>query len=257
MLDVFLIEGQLVWNIPLMAGLFCMGVLYVALLRTHSELKVHPTQPLLFFSSLFLLYLTIGSPLSTLNHLLFSLHMIQMSILFFVIPPLFLLGIPETHTPIIKGISLSPFAALVTFAIMFFFYHLQAVLTFLTLNPFIHNSYLFLLLLLSFMIWRPIVREQNKQYAFLSGILLLPACGQLILSGLFGSATNPLLSEMMASLCITPAGLNSLGIFPSAFNSRIDLIIAGILMMGMHKFALLLTARLKNKVIEHDLTGNG
>jgi len=106
------------------------------------------------------------------------------------------------------------------------------------------------------MIWRPIVRKQNKQFAFLSGILLLPACGQLILSGLFGSVTNPLLSEMMASLCITPAGLNSLGIFPSAFNSRVDLIIAGILMMAMHKFALLLTARLKNKIVERDLTGN-
>ncbi|MEH7413702.1 cytochrome c oxidase assembly protein [Neobacillus drentensis] len=257
MLDVFLFEGQLVWNIPLMAGLFGIGAIYVALLRSQTELKIHPTQPVLFFLSLFLFYLTIGSPLATLNHLLFSLHMIQMSVLFFVIPPLFLLGIPETNTPVIKELRISPFAALVAFAILLFFYHLQAVLTFLTLNPFIHNSYLFLLLILSFMIWRPIVREQNKQFAFLSGILLLPACSQLILSGLFGSVTNPLLGGMMATLCITPAGLSSLGIFPSAFNTRVDLIIAGVLMMGMHKFALLLTARLKNKVVERDLTENG
>ncbi|WP_369293410.1 cytochrome c oxidase assembly protein, partial [Alkalihalophilus pseudofirmus] len=51
-------------------------------------------QPFLFFSSLILFYLTTGSPFAALSHLTFSSHMVQMSILFFIFPPLFLLGIP-------------------------------------------------------------------------------------------------------------------------------------------------------------------
>ena len=253
----FLLEDPFVWNFPLLAGLIILCAIYIVLLRTYTEIKIYDKQPLLFFLSLTILYITIGSPLSSINHLSFSLHMIQMSLLFFVIPPLFLLSIPEASLLVIKRLNIPFLAALVTFAILFFFYHLQAVLTYLSLHSYIHNSYLLLLMVLSLLIWQPIVTEQNKRFAFLSGIVLLPACSLLILSGLFGSGTNPLLSGMMASLCITPSALNSLSILPPPFNTRADLIIAGLLMMGIHKFALLLTVRLKNKILARDLTGSG
>ncbi|MEH7095029.1 cytochrome c oxidase assembly protein [Neobacillus vireti] len=257
MLDIFLFEDPLVWNFPLLAGLIGVYAFYIVLLHTYTEIKIYDKQPLLFFLSLTLLYLTIGSPLSSLNHLSFSLHMIQMSLLFFVIPPLFLLGIPEASLLMIKRLNIPFLAALVTFAILFFFYHFQAVLSYLSLHSSIHNSYLLLLMLLSLLVWRPIVTEQNKRFAFLSGIVLLPACSLLILSGLFGSGTNPLLSGMMASLCMTPTAQNSLSILPPPFNTRADLIIAGLLMMIIHKFAIVLTVRLKNKVLVRDLPGNG
>lgn len=257
MLDIFLFEDPLVWNVPLLTGLIGVCAFYIVLIRTYTEIKIYDKQPLLFCLSLTLLYLTIGSPLSSINHLSFSLHMIQMSLLFFVIPPLFLLGIPEASLLMIKRLNIPFLATLVTFAILLFFYHLQAVLTYFSLHSYIHNSYLLLLMLLSLLIWRPIVTEQNKRFAFLSGIVLLPACSLLILSGLFGSGTNPLLSGMMASLCITPSALNTLSVLPPPFNTRADLIIAGLLMMGIHKFALLLTVRLKNKVLARDLTGSG
>ena len=257
MLDFFLFEDPFVWNFPLLAGLIGVCAFYIVLIHTYTEIKIYDKQPLLFFLSLTLLYLTIGSPLSSINHLSFSLHMIQLSLLFFVIPPLFLLGIPKASLLMIKRLNIPFLAALVPFAILFFFYHLQAVLTYLSLHSYIHNSYLLLLMLLSLLIWRPIVTEQNKRFAFLSGIVLLPACSLLILNGLFGSGTNPLLSGMMASLCITPSALSSLSILPPPFNTRFDLIMAGLLMMIIHKFALLLTVRLRNKVLARDLTGNG
>ena len=50
---------------------------------------------ILFFLSLALLFLIIGTPLAALSHLSFSLHMLQMSLLYFIIPPLILAGIPE------------------------------------------------------------------------------------------------------------------------------------------------------------------
>jgi len=257
MVDIFLLEHPLVWNIPLLLGLMGIGVIYVVLIRRFTEHKIHHKQPFLFFLSLTLLYLTTGSPLSTLNHLSISLHMLQMSVLFFVIPPLFILSIPETFPPMIQRLNISPLAALFAFAFLFSCYHVQVVLTYLSLHSVIHNSYLILLLLLSFIFWHPIVRKQDKRFAFLSGIVLLPACSLLILSGLFGTSTNPFLSGMMASLCITPSSLSSLHLLPPPFNTRADLIIAGVLMMGMHKFALFLTTRLKNRALSRDFTGNG
>ena len=256
MLEIFLLEDPLVWNFPLLAGLIGISALYIVVLRTNPQIKIHRRQPFLFLLSLTLLYLTIGSPVSTIIHLSFSLHMIQMSFLFFVIPPLLLLGIPEAYLPVLKRITIPPFAALITFAFLFFFYHLPVMLTYLSLHLLIHNSYLLLLVLLSFMIWQPIVTDQNKRFALLSGLVLLPACSLLILSGLFGSVTNPFLSGMMANICITPATLNSLNILPLSFNPRADLIMAGVLMMAMHKSALILTTRLKKGILERDLTGN-
>ncbi|MBM7652125.1 cytochrome c oxidase assembly protein [Neobacillus cucumis] len=248
MLEVFFLEGQLEWNIPLLVILIGIGVSYVVLLRIFTDNKIYHQQPVLFFFSLTLLYLIIGSPFSTLNHLSISLHMLQMSVLFFVIPPLLILSIPSNFPPISIAFNIPPTVPLITFAVMFFSYHLQVVLTYLSLHPFIHNSYLILLLLLSFFIWQPIVKKHDQRFAFLSGIVLLPACSLLILNGLLGDSENPLMSGIMSSLCMSPSTLSSLHILPAPFNTRGDLILAGILMMGMHKFALLLTIRLKNKV---------
>ncbi|PLS04155.1 cytochrome c oxidase assembly protein [Neobacillus cucumis] len=256
MLEVFFLEDQWVWNLPILSGLIGVGVLYILLLRSFTKLKVHHKQPFLFFLALTLLYLAIGSPLSTLNHLSISLHMIQLSLLFFVLPPLFLLGIPESFPPILYRLNIPPLAALFTFAILFSCYHLPAVLTYLSLHSLIHTSYLLLLMLLSFISWRPIVKEENKTFAFLSGMVLLPACSLLLLGGIFGNAANPFLSGMLEHFCITPSAMSSISVLPAPFNTRADLIMAGVLMMGIHKFSLLLTVRMRKILLERDLTGN-
>jgi len=254
------LEGQLVWNMPLLAGLMCVGALYSFILLSFTNIKIHHQQPLLFFLCLVIIYVTIGSPLSDISHLSFSLHMIQMSILFFIIPPLFLLGIPDSFPEIIKGLNrlfLPPKAALYTFAVLFLLYHLPVVLTFLSQNSFVHNGYLFVLLVMSFSMWRPIVKGQNKRYAFLSGLLLLPACTLLILTAFIGGLNNPLLTQMTATLCISPSDLSSLNILPYPFNTKFDQIMAGFLMMGMHKLALFVTVRIGKKVQVHDWGRNG
>ncbi|WP_160722613.1 cytochrome c oxidase assembly protein [Bacillus sp. USDA818B3_A] len=256
MLDVLLLEGQLVWNFPLLSGLVCIGVIYILVIRSsYRQMRFHSKQPFLFFLSLLLLYITIGTPLSVINHVSFSFHMIQMSLLFFVIPPLFILGLPETYSHSIKALNMPSMAALITFAVLLFLYHLPAVLTYLSLHSMIHSSYLLLLMFLSFLIWGRIVMEQNKQFAFLSGLVLMPACGLLIVNGLFGSTANPLLSKIMTTLCLTPSSLNSL--HPALLNTRVDLILAGGMMIFIHKSALLFTTHLKSKVLTRDLTRNG
>lgn len=126
--DVWL-AGQSLWNIPLLAALICIAGLYLLLYKYVMKVKIYHQQPLLFFCSLLLLYVTIGSPLASISHLSFSFHMIQMSILFFIIPPLLLLGIPKQLWLQIRGLrwlkGISPFAALCAFAVLFFIYHFR------------------------------------------------------------------------------------------------------------------------------------
>lgn len=55
---------------------------------------------------------------------------------------------------------------------------------------------------------------------------------------------------MTATLCITPSQLSSFTILPLPFNTKFDQIMAGLLMLGMHKMALILTVRLGSRVVE-------
>src|SRR5699024_9441065 len=89
-----LLAGR-VWNIAWFIGLICVALLYIFSIRRYIMVKLQYVLSLLFFFCLSLIYITMGSPLTAISHFSFILHMIQMSILYFIIPPIFLLGIPE------------------------------------------------------------------------------------------------------------------------------------------------------------------
>lgn len=255
-----LLGEQMTWNMPLLLVLIGIGILYGLFVN----MKVSCRQLFFFFLSIGLFYLMMGSPLTTLSHLSFSLHMIQMSILYFIIPPLFLLGIPNSffqrwkHTPLahLMGKSIiSPNLSLMIFAVLFLMYHLPITLTFFSQLPFIHYGYIYLLFILSLRMWWPFVSPDLKQrltegrrkkYASLSGILLMPACLLFIISAFINETNNPLLTELMAHLCI-PSSSISIAILPAPFNTNYDQAMAGVIMLGIHKASLLATNRLKNE----------
>ncbi len=80
---LILIKNDLEWNIPILMAAAIIAVLYIILLKQTTEFTILQKQPLIFLLTLGLFVLVVGSPLSTISHLSFSLHMIQMSILFF------------------------------------------------------------------------------------------------------------------------------------------------------------------------------
>lgn len=223
--------------------------------------KTVPQTTVAFFLGLILLYFVTGSPLYTISHLSFSTHMLQMSILYFIIPPIILLGIPGLffqrieNVFMIKGVRIllvTPKMALIVFAVLFFLYHLPFVLNVISLNSFLHNGYILVLFGLAFIMWWPLVTsytekyrcgKEKKHYAFLSGLILMPACLIFIVNALFDGAQNPLLHQFTAQLCL-PSQTDSLSLLPWPFNSKFDQVIAGALMLGMHKFGLMLSLRL-------------
>lgn len=256
-----LLLGQLEWNISLLICLLCIAIVYAYLHKQFTDKKIHHKQPLLFFLAICLLYLLTGSPLSEISHLSFSLHMIQMSILYFILPPLFLTGIPDqlfhriSKIPTIQAMSRlipPPKFALFLFALFFLLYHFPFVLKVISQNSLMQNGYMLTLFILAFIMWWPIVSpdpkqryftKQKKHYAFLSAVILMPACVFFIVNALVIGTNNPFLTQMTAQLCL-PAQPESLGLLPSPVITKFDQITAGVLMLGVHKLGIMLSFRL-------------
>jgi len=255
-----LLQDQFIWNTSLLVGLTGIAALYSFLLHRYTKLKIICKQPVFFFLGLGLLFLCMGSPLKTISHLSFSLHMIQMSILYFVVPPILLMGIPEDlfqriwKISMVKELSkllIPPRIALIIFSILFLFYHLPVFLNVFSQNSVIHTVSIILLLMLSFGMWWPMVSpdpmqrvsiSQKKRYAILSGALLMPACLLFIFNAVTDGINNPFLTQITAHLCL-PSSSTSFEILPPPFNTKLDQIIAGFLMLGIHKLTLMGTTR--------------
>lgn len=261
--------SQWTWNTSwLLLGLISFALYYLYLLKRYSTIKIYHSQPLLFFFSLALLYVLIGSPLYTISQLTFSTHMIQMSMVYFFVPPAFLLGIPSPifhhilKNPLIQKLRTYSFPAklsLYAFAILFFIYHLPFVLNLLSNHTHILNGYLTLLFILSFSMWWPLVapipelrysHHEKKQYAYLSGFLLMPACLNFIISAFIGGSANPVMIQLAAHLCVPPELLTS-DVFSSPLPTKYDQFTGGLSMLGMHKLGLMLTFHIGKKVKNH------
>lgn len=257
-----LLAGQLTWNIPLFLCALFISIIYLIYVKRNKPFD-KLLQPVLFLTGIWMLYLITGSPLLAISYLSFSFHMIQMSFLFFIIPPLVLLGIPASFyekaiaLPFItkiKKLFLAPKVALIAFATLFLLYHFPFFLTILSEHPTMQNAYLAVLFLLSFRMFWPIASpnpkkriftEKRKKYVWESSIYIMPACLMFIISGLFDGMNNPFLGEVAAHLCL-PAG-SDIQLLPPPFNTKYDQMLAGGFMMGLHKAGLGLTCRLEKR----------
>ena len=244
--------------------LTCIAIIYLSAVRRFATLP----QISSFLGGYALLVFAVASPFAVVSHLSFSLHMAQMSILYFFIPPLLMLGIPEQLLLLpqrlqiprwLKKINFPSNIALYTFAILFLLYHIPIILTFLIGHPTLKSIYLFLLFILSFIMWKPIASPdplmrlcacKMKRYAFISGIAITPACLLFIGSAFLENTGNPFLTQLAVHLCAPDLSETFQSILPWPFNSKYDQMLSGILMMGLHKFSLVMAIRLERKVSE-------
>lgn len=250
MLKVLQLEGHLQWNLTWLFVCSFILVIYMMFSYIRSNEKREKNQSFLFFLSILLLYLLIGSPLYSLSHLTISFHMIFMSVLFFIIPPLFLFGLQKEIIYIgIKFLFIPPTIALFSFASLFFLYHLPFVLLFLQQYSLFHSLYIFIMFYLSFFIWLPFVRfgqrkKESKQYARLNSVVIMPACLLFIFVSFFGNGGNPLMTQLFLSLCLPAEEATKLLPFP--YHPQYDLFFAGLLMIIIHKFAIFIALALQN-----------
>ncbi|MBD2868460.1 cytochrome c oxidase assembly factor CtaG [Paenibacillus arenilitoris] len=192
------------WTPWFLFGMAAIVILYFYLIGPWRE-KHNPQAPAatgmqkaLFVSAIVLLYLAHGGPLNLLGHLMFTFHMVNMSISYLIVPPMVLLGVPSFvwrkmfSAGFWKKFSLlmHPIITIVLFNMLFSIYHVPVVHDYVMTHFTVHRLYYLVLLVTSFMMWWQIaspVPEWSKltdlkkmAYVFANGVLLTPACALII-----------------------------------------------------------------------------
>jgi putative membrane protein len=194
-----------------------------------------------FTVAIVLLYIIKGSPVDLLGHLMFSVHMVQMAVLYLIIAPLMIKGIPNwlwkkllsiRSIKMILQFFTKPLIILILFNGMFSFYHIPLIFDFIKTDMWLHGGYTALLFVMAILMWWPLVNKvpeyQNLNgikkigYIFANGILLTPACALIIFADRPMSLTysDPAIWAEALKLCVSPAALASLNVSgPEMFNS--------------------------------------
>ncbi|MGM0750295.1 MAG: cytochrome c oxidase assembly factor CtaG [Bacillota bacterium] len=158
-----------------------------------------------FILSMVLLYGIKGSPVEIMSTILFSAHMAQMALLYLVVTPLLVLGIPKwvwkaaVELPVVKQVfkfMTKPLISLLSFNIIFSIYHIPLVFDNVRTDATLHGLATIILFLLALFMWWPLLNPVDDDidlsglkrigYILGSAVLLTPACGLIIF------AENPL-----------------------------------------------------------------
>ncbi|NMH71318.1 cytochrome c oxidase assembly factor CtaG [Bacillus sp. RO3] len=167
--------------------------------------KLSGKEAIYFILAMVLLYAIKGSPVEIMSTILFSAHMSQMALLYLVVTPLLVLGIPDwvwkalLDLPVVKPIfkfMTRPLIALLSFNIIFSIYHIPLVFDNVRTDATLHGLATVILFLLSLFMWWPLLNRVEDDidliglkrigYILGSAVLLTPACGLIIF------AENPL-----------------------------------------------------------------
>lgn len=84
------------WSPYLFCILLGITALYLYFYRRMSSKpnRITGKEMVCFLSAMLFLYAAEGSPVDLLGHIMFSAHMVQMAVLYLVVPPLLIAGIP-------------------------------------------------------------------------------------------------------------------------------------------------------------------
>ncbi len=195
------------WNPDVLLFTVLIAVIYLAFTgpwqaRITGSEPVSGKKKVAFLSGLLLFYLAQGSPINYYGHqYLFSLHMVQQSFLYLVVPPLLLVGTPAWLLARIfpagwprKLLSFftNPLIGALSFNLLFSFYHLPFIFDEISLLPTAMSIYHAVLLVAAFMMWWPIVSPLSQEtqlsdlrkiaYIFANSVLITPACALIIFS---------------------------------------------------------------------------
>ena len=198
-------------------------------------------QKALFVTAILFLYISKGSPVDLLGHIMFSAHMTQMAVLYLVVPPFLILGVPDwlwrsiLYRPVIKPIMkvlTNPIIALIVFNGVFSLYHVPLVFDFVKTNSLYHAIMTTAIFIGAMCMWWPLLNTlsdwksltgiKKVGYIFADGVLLTPACALIIFANdpLYLTYSEPQAWINALQLCVPAdmlAGLNLTG--PDMFNT--------------------------------------
>ncbi|MBP1934692.1 cytochrome c oxidase assembly protein [Ammoniphilus resinae] len=188
-----------------------------------------------FYSGLFLFYLAVGGPIDLLGHFLFFMHMIKMAILYIIVPPLVIMGLPnwfymrykrDNRFMRVLGFFSRPILANVMFATLFSIYHMPYIFDLSMTNLVVKTVYTTVLFISAVLVWWPLLSPipshqdlsaiRKIGYLYLGAFLLSPSCALIVFGNhpIYATYTDPQTWATALGLCISgdPATiLHSLG----------------------------------------------
>ncbi|OMP68771.1 cytochrome c oxidase assembly factor CtaG [Domibacillus epiphyticus] len=229
---------QALWSPLFIVILLFMTVLFFLLTVKWRKNFIHSEpltkrQAVLFLTAIVVLFAVKGSPIDLLGHIMMTYHMIQMGILYLVVPPLLIKAIPwwvwkaVIEMPVIRPVfsfATRPLIALIFFNGLFSFYHIPLIFDFIKMSAVLHSLYTVVLFFFAIFMWWPLVNEQPEGhglhglkkvgYIFANGILLTPACALIIFAAapLYATYTDGSTWLKAMELCVPPSTLSGLNL---------------------------------------------
>ncbi|NHN33303.1 cytochrome c oxidase assembly protein [Paenibacillus agricola] len=156
-------------------------------------------QKVFFMFGLIAFYLAEGIPLNLLaNEFMFSAHMLQQSLLLFVMPPLLLYGtppwfiraiLPKSFVEKVLPLVIHPLLAVIVFNVLITVYHYPAIFDYIMSDGgggIVSNIYHLILLVSAFQMWWVLVCPlpeldripgiKKMAYIIVEGLLIYPVC---------------------------------------------------------------------------------
>ncbi len=256
------------WSPYFMAFILILiaGYFFLTIKKRHQFDESEPLrvkQAVLFVISMVLLYVTKGSPVDLMSHIMFSYHMVQMAFLYLVIPPLLISSIPNwvwkrvIEMPFLNAlfrIFTKPLIALVMFNGLFSIYHIPIIMDYVKMNIVLHAVYTVVLFVFAIFLWWPLVNQLPGQYqlhglkkiGYILGdaVLLTPACGLIIFApeAMYATYTDGKMWLKAMELCVPGATLSGLNISgPELFSDmapKEDQQLGGVLMKIIQEIVL-------------------
>lgn len=201
---ISLLDG---WELDIWIPVFMVIAIYLLITGQYyvnfkEGMKVSKKQRFYFLAGIMIGGIALGSPISMLaHHIMFSAHMLQQSLLYFVVPPLLWIGIPtwlfralfpekirESVLPLITN----PLVSVLLFNALLSFYHFPIIYDKIMSGeqPFIMFLSHCILFISAMLMWfaitcpEPDLDRLNHLkkigYVVLNGLLLYPACALII-----------------------------------------------------------------------------
>jgi len=223
--------ARTIWTPELVVVLAFVSLIYFLIIkkfRHHfpDSKPVSVRRIIYFHLGLLAVYIGFGGPLYVAGHIMLSMHMLSMAIVYLVAPPLLLIGIPSwffkyfSRFKLVRGIFTIvgfPILGLFLFNGIFSVYHLPITFDYLMTNESWHNTYQIMMLLAAILMWWHIIPRfitkynlsemKRMGYMFASGVLFTPACVLIIFAAgpLYATYTDPSTWAAAMAYCL-PAG---------------------------------------------------
>lgn len=250
MTEYLLYEISRWWNYPLLISFLILALLYLFFTRNYSTGKKR------FLLGIILIALCFGSPIYGIGHLLFSVHMGQMAVLFFFVPPLLLSGVPGELIKKWSRVDFMnsfvflfkhPMIIMLIFSGLFAIYHIPIVFDTVMTNSILYVGYHVIMMFTAIGMWIPLLSPlseffpeiKRKKYLRWSSMIILPACLLLVfaVSPLYQTFHDPKTWQATLDACFGLDHLESMkdamGLLPTMTDQRLG----GVIMLALHKLS--------------------